>query len=264
MISINSHLRNLASELFISYRSVERSQINTSVETIISRLYSYFGDQVQNIELFGSYSRDTILPRKYDSRSDVDILIVFDTESYTERAVSTYRNYLSNFANHWYSSSVSKKDFPTIVLELQRIKFDLVPAIEKYNFWGEAQLFIPDNSYGWMKTDPFSFSEELREANTTFNSIVKPIVRLLKYWNCSAADYAFPSFILEQIIAEMDFSGDDLQSGFFYAIEEMPYPDNYKDYKVDSLRSNAERVLDYLAIYDRKRAMSWLSRILPN
>ena len=263
MININSYLRKLASELFISHNSRERNRINASVSTVEDRLTSYFGDKLQSLEVFGSYTRDTILPWKYDNKADVDIMIVFDTESHYEREVSTYRENLRNFANHWYSTSVSKKDFPSVVIQMQRLKLDLVPAITKWSLWNGTRLVIPDNNDGWMPTDPFSFSEELTEANITYNNIVKPIVRLLKFWNGKSAGYPFPSFVLEQLIANMDFSNDDIQSGFFYAIQKLPIPDNYKYAKVESLKENAIRVQEYLEEENKRRAMNWLYRILP-
>ncbi len=263
MISINSYLRKLASELFISHNSRERNRINASVGTIENRLCSYFDDKIESIETFGSFTRDTILPRKYDDNSDVDIMIVFDTENYSEKVASTYRDNLRSFADYWYKSSISKKDFPSVVIELQKLKFDLVPAIEKSSFWSGTKLYIPDSDNEWIPTDPFSFSDELTEANTSYGSIVKPIIRLLKFWNGKAAGYPFPSFELEQIIADMDFSNDNYHSGFFNAIEELPIPNNYKYAKVESLKANAERVQEYLEDGDRERAMNWLNRVLP-
>lgn len=263
MISVSTYLRNLSSELFISHNSPERNRIKASVSTIETRLHTFFGDKIESIEIFGSFTRDTILPRKYDDKSDVDILIIFDTENYPELEPSTYRNNLRAFANHWYSTSISKKNFPSIVIELQRLMFDLVPAIEKSGFWHGDRLLIPDRNRKWMVTEPFSFSQELTEANTNYGSVVKPIIRLLKFWNGKAAGYPFPSFELEQLIAEMDFSNDDIQSGFFYAIEELPIPDNYKYAKVQSLKINATKVEEYLEDENEVRAMKWLKRILP-
>lgn len=263
MISINTYLRKLSSELFISHNSRERNRINTSVSTIENRLWSFFGDKIDSIKIFGSFTRDTILPRKYDDKSDVDIMIIFDIENHSEKKVHTYRKNLRRFASHWYKTSIAKKDFPSVVIELQNLKFDLVPAIEKSHWWHGDRLLIPDSDGGWMPTEPFSFSQELSQANSTYGSIVKPIVRLLKFWNGKSANYPFPSFELEQLIADMDFSDDDIQSGFFYAIENLPVPDNYKYLKVESLKTNALRVQEYLEVGDKAKAMKWLKRILP-
>jgi predicted nucleotidyltransferase len=46
------------------------------VTTIKTRIDSYFADVTEK-KLFGSYVRETILPRKADSNSDVDLMVVF-------------------------------------------------------------------------------------------------------------------------------------------------------------------------------------------
>ena len=73
-MSVNSYLQNLASDLVLS--DSEKSSITTSINTIKSRLDSYFSDVTEK-RVFGSYVRGTILPRKADSESDVDLMIVF-------------------------------------------------------------------------------------------------------------------------------------------------------------------------------------------
>lgn len=257
MSSINPYLKNLSEELFISYDSPERTKINNSLNTIKSRIRSYFGREIDSVDVFGSFTRGTILPRKYDENSDVDLIIQFNTEVYPEYTADTYRNKLKRFAEHWYSSSLVYKDFPTVVLELQNIKFDLVPAIQEVHFLDNVTLYIPDRFNYWQTTEPFAFSQKLSQANSSYKNIVKPIIRLLKFWNASAS-YPFASFELEQLIADMNFSRDNYESGFFYAIRKLP--DNH--YKVTSLKSNAEKVYNYLEYGDLDRAMNWLSRIL--
>jgi hypothetical protein len=63
-MSVNSYLQNLASKLVIS--SYEKDRVATSLDTIKSRLGSYFGSEVKEKKVFGSYDRETVLPRKAD------------------------------------------------------------------------------------------------------------------------------------------------------------------------------------------------------
>ena len=74
-MSVNSYLTDLASALVLS--STEKDHISTSVETIKTRLSLYFSTEVEEKKVFGSYVRGTILPRKADDKSDVDIMVVF-------------------------------------------------------------------------------------------------------------------------------------------------------------------------------------------
>lgn len=74
-MSVNTYLQSLASSLVLS--TSEKDSITTSVNTIKSRLDGYFSDVVEK-KVFGSYFRETILPRKVDEKSDVDIMVVFN------------------------------------------------------------------------------------------------------------------------------------------------------------------------------------------
>ena len=75
-MSVNTFLTDLASSAILSEE--ERAGINRSVEALTKRLQTHFEDKdIKEISVFGSYSRGTILPRKIDSKSDVDVMVVF-------------------------------------------------------------------------------------------------------------------------------------------------------------------------------------------
>ena len=72
-MSINSYLSELASNLVLS--DYEKNGISTSINTLKFRADSYFSG-LEEIKIFGSYDRQTILPRKVDENSDIDIMLV--------------------------------------------------------------------------------------------------------------------------------------------------------------------------------------------
>ncbi len=198
-MSVNSYLQNLASDLVLS--SLEKDHVSASLNTIKSRLNSYFGSEVKEKKVFGSYARETILPRKADENSDIDLMVVFDNSN--DYKPQTFLNKLKNFAEHYYSSSEIYQSSPTIVLELQHIKFELTPA---YCAWG-SYYYIPKNQSEWMTTDPDGFSDTLVECNKNNGYIIKPIVRLLKHWNIDKNSRNMASFELEKTIAnEMKYA----------------------------------------------------------
>jgi predicted nucleotidyltransferase len=261
MATVNYQLQKIAGDLFIKYDSDERTYIEEKVKNFKLSLKNYFGTNVSDVVLFGSFKRDTILPRKFDKESDIDVLIVFrDTEQgYTPE---TYRNRLRRFAETSYFSSKVVKDHPSIVLEMSNIKFDLVPCKIESILWSTTYQ-IPDKSGSWMDTDPKGFNEKLTEANNRFNSIVKPIIRLLKRWN-AYENYPYLSFELEQIIADMYFKGDNFQTGFIYAIKNLPTSDlvGYQKRKVEVARKNIEWVEEYLSRQSQDKATEVVNRIL--
>lgn len=120
-MSVNSYLESLASQLVLS--TSEKDHISNSISTIKSRLDTYFGSNITEKKLFGSYVRGTILPRKADSGSDIDLMVVFKNEDCYKP--QSFLNRLKNFAEHYYSTSEIYQSSPTVVLELNHIKFEL-------------------------------------------------------------------------------------------------------------------------------------------
>lgn len=262
-VGLNNHLKRISSELFIKYNGEERKKIDRSIDNIIDKLGDYFYDQVDELIVFGSYSRDTILPRRFDPNSDIDLLLQFNTKDYAKLRPESYRNQLRKFAQENYPYSIVAKDHPSVVLELNHIKFDLVPAIFDEGIIYDS-IEIPDKNGGWMETEPEKFNNTLTKNNIKYNSIVKPIIRLIKYWNASHG-YPYFSFELETAIADMDFSNDNFESGFFYAVRKLSSYDlpNWAAQKVDVLKSDAKWVKEYLEREDIFKAKKTLGRILP-
>ena len=221
-MSVNTYLQGLGSSLVLS--SSERSSISTSVDTIKSRLASYFGSSVTEKKLYGSYVRETILPRKADEKSDVDLMVVF-SNPYRYQP-QTFLNKLKEFAEYYYSRSEIYQSSPTIVLELNHIKFELTPAYANYGLY-----YIPKSSSEWMYTDPDGFYSKLTECNKNNSYKIKPIVRILKHWNIQKNYRDIASFELERKIAE------ELMYAYIYctsytdflkyALEKIKYSTNY-------------------------------------
>lgn len=197
-MSINSYLTDLASALVLS--SNEKTSIGTSIDTLSRRLDLYFNNgELHKHFQFGSSTRGTILPRKADSGSDIDYMIVFKNPN--NYKPDTLLEYLRNFMEKYYSTSEIYRDSPTMVLELNHIKFELVPA--KQDYFGN--LSIPSKSNlltEWMSTDPTGFNKKLTDANTKNSSKLKPVIRLIKYWNRGKLSGRYSSYALEEWILD--------------------------------------------------------------
>jgi predicted nucleotidyltransferase len=263
--SINNYLRDLSYKFYLKSDSEEIKRINNSLSNLLRNLDSELGILINRRFVFGSYDRDTILPRSIDNNSDIDLMVVFNTTEY-ERTPETYRNWLKNFADKYYKNRYGSdvvKTFPTVTIRLDRINYDLVPAKEVTFIL--STLYIPSSS-GWQSTDPADIKKKLVEANTKYNSIVRPIIRLLKAWNCTCG-YPYDSYDLELLITNMNFYGDDVQRGFFYAVGQLPYnflfDTQSKSTKLESLRYNINKVKEALDNDDIENAKHWLHRVLP-
>jgi predicted nucleotidyltransferase len=261
-IGINNYLKRISSELLIKSNSLTGINIFKSLGILDKNLKEHFSNELSFINVFGSYSRGTILPRAFDKNSDIDVLIGFNTKNSKFKPAS-YRERLLRFAFKYYPSARILKDHPSIVVELNHINFDLVPGIIDNGVFYDS-VEIPDKDGGWMETEPAKFNKKLTEANTSHKSIVKPIVRFLKVWNANEG-YPYYSYELESAIVDMNFSGDSFASGLLYAIDNLPiYPlPNISAKKIDVLRNNAKWIREYIGREDLLKAKEIVRRIIP-
>ena len=209
-MSVLSFLTDTASSAVLS--ATEQSSITTSISTLQTRIGQHFANSVFKQHFrFGSSTRGTILPRSMDERSDIDYMIVFSENNATPQ---TYLNRLKAFVEKYYHSSEIRQSSPTIVLELNHIKFDLVPAT--MTWLGELQ--IPDGSGSWMTTNPNDFNATLEAKNKENKSLIKPSIRLFKYWNATAGFPFRSSFEMEKWVCGLSFWFQTNQKDYFFAV----------------------------------------------
>lgn len=233
-MAVNSYLENLAKRAIV--RDDEKNKIEISIKTITNKLKNYFEYDIESPFIFGSYKRGTIISRAFDDNSDIDIMIVFKDGQYEAYKPQTYLNYLKDFATEKYPNSLCKQSHPAIVLELNHIKFELVPAII-----GDVSDFkIPNkqNSYlDWMSTNPTDLDGAL--AN---NQTLRRLVRIAKIWNAKQG-YIYDSYELEKWIVGQCFCGN-LADHFYGFCKLLPINYNlpqYKKIKINTLKNNARQ-----------------------
>jgi predicted nucleotidyltransferase len=197
-MTINGYLTNLANQAIL--RDDEKAGVQRSITTLQTRLVEHFGSQINQHFVFGSYSRGTILPRSIDPQSDVDYMVNFSDSGLLPQS---YLDRLRRFAELRYARSEVAQSHPTVALDLNHIRFELVPALPN---WLNGQR-IPAKGFGyqsWQETDPKGFNDKLTNANQANGNLIKPLVRIMKYWNAKA-DYPFESYALEQQIVGHGF-----------------------------------------------------------
>lgn len=179
-ISLNSYLDDIASKLII--KGSEKDAIGRSLDVFRDRMRDYFryheSVSLNEIRVFGSYDRDTNLPRSVDYRTDVDIMLVMDDDGCTPQ---TYLDRVRRAVEAKYSTSDIKQSSPTIVLDMQHIRFEITPAIKEYGLYK-----IKNGDSGWTYTYCMTDFSNLTNANKANNYMVKPVIRLIKYTSVSA------------------------------------------------------------------------------
>lgn len=260
-MSVNTHLVSLASKLVLT--DDEKKSITTSINTLSARLNSYFENRITEHFQFGSSCRGTILPRYVDSKSDIDYMVVFDTTD-GQKKPQTYLDRLKIFAEKKYSTSDISQSSPTIILSLNHIKFELVPAITNFGY----QIPSPAKSWQeWMATYPFAANKSITDKNISENYQIKPLVRVIKYWNAKQG-YPFSSFELEQYIVDKYYFSCSSLKDYFYLFWEGFYcsfstPQYIKE-KVERARAYAANAKNYEADSMPVSAEIEISKIVPS
>ena len=160
-----------------------------------------------------------------DANSDIDYMVVFVEDSARPQ---TYLNRLRRFVETYYTRSEISQSNPTIVLSLNHIKFELVPAINQ--IYSSLQIPAKASAYeDWIRTEPVEFNQELSTANQSNRNLIKPLVRVIKYWNARNG-YPFESYSLEQNIVRHGYGLDSLFGNYqlkdyFYEYVESMYAD---------------------------------------
>ena len=220
-MTVSTYLKSIADNAVLS--PSEKETISRSEAALKQKLSAHFGAEIKEQFRFGSYDRGTILPRSMDARSDVDYMIVFDNTGFRPQ---TYLDKLRRFVTEKYTKSEISQNYPVIQLELSHIRFELVPAVRTFIYG----LSIPqkdETEQHWMSTDPKDVNANLTAKNGENNFLIKPLVRLVKYWN-ACNDHLFGSFDLEKQVIEYDFTylgffpPKDLKGYFFEFMKSRP------------------------------------------
>lgn len=194
-MSINTYLDDISSKLIIKGEASEA--INKSVDTFRNRMKDYFANHeaitLNEVRVFGSYERDTNLPQSVDHSTDVDIMLVMNNDGCTPQ---TYLDRVRRAVEAKYSTSDIMQSSPTIILSMTHIRFEITPAIVKNNFY-----HIKNGDNEWMPTYCFADLNYLIEANKANNYMVKPTIRLVKYWNVNKNNKSISSYELEAKLA---------------------------------------------------------------
>lgn len=208
-MSINNKLVTFAqNELVLSRNETEREKIKASLDQLEKVLKNRLGSNIKEFVRFGSFTRNTILPRKYDPESDVDLMVIFNTTG-GARTPGTYRKWLLDVVSVAYPNSVSKKDFPVVKLLLNHIMFDIVPAVTEEYFWGTKSYYIPGSVDSWRNTMPNDINNGLASKNTLHGyNVIRNTIRLCKHWN-AAAGYPLESYPMEKNIINLIYWGTE-------------------------------------------------------
>lgn len=259
-MNINNILVKFASQdLILARSSNERTRINNSLNILESKIKYGLGQDVSRFLRFGSYTRNTILPRRYDPSSDVDLMVIIKNGN--RFTPNTHRTRIQNILTKAYPNSLSRKDFPVVKLELNHIMFDIVPAYTETSIWGYERFFIPDKYSNWRETFPNDINQTLSDKNKNYGeNVIRNVIRLCKHWNASAG-YPLESYIMEKKILQLSFWGtENTYERFLKTMNQ-----------IAGNRPGVRQALDYITYYkgswnrysNEEKQLQWLRKLLP-
>jgi predicted nucleotidyltransferase len=264
-MTIPTHLKyliELAQKLKLT--TSEAEGIQTSVTAIINKLKDHFKDDgLKEVFAFGSYDRNTLITRKADTESDVDILIVFDEKRWEAQ---TYLNKLKDFAQTNYPRSEAYQAHPTITIELLKIKFELVPCIYKEEFFEDGKYLIPNpgkTEFEWIKTEPFSLKDKINNYKNT-RPVLIDLILLYKHWNIQNGR-PYSTFTVETFLLEHFDYEEDLCYNFYRIIDMLHF--NNPEKEQNDISTKAKKMKNDIEnlIHNGKQseALIELAKIVP-
>lgn len=175
------------------------AQQNTATGRV-SGITTFFRNNVEmNEPVFeiGSYDRKTICDRE----RDIDLMAVlspygpsryWDKYQYDSRAFLYWVRGRLN--DRYYVTKVSSRQV-CVKLDFSQIVTDVTPCFPRTG----GGYLMPDGSGGWMATNPPYHSRLMSDANRDHNWKLKPLLRLIKWWNI-ANGHHLRSFHVELMV----------------------------------------------------------------
>ncbi len=144
------------------------------------------------------------------------------------------------------------------MLELNHIKFELVPALHYYG----STYQIPNGPNDWQSTSPNDFNATLEEKNKNNSYLIKPTIRLAKIWN-AANGYVYSTYLFEKWICDQSFFFANNQRDYLFTVfDNLPATQaaawrneriNRAKKLVAEIRENESQGYPYLAKADAKK-----------
>ncbi len=215
---LNQYLQTLSENLSLSVS--EKEKIEKSITVLKHKIAQVlFDDGLREVKPFGSYDRETLLSRNIDLESDVDLLVVFDQKRWQSQ---TYLSKLKQFSLDNYPQSEHYQDYPTIALELDHIKFELVPCIYKAGGFIESEKYLIPSKKGstleWIRTEPNEIKEKISKVKDK-DKLIRMIL-LFKYWNIVNLS-SYKTYQVERFVIHHFDSSEPLVDNFFRLIMEL-------------------------------------------
>lgn len=145
----------------------------------------------------GSWERDTIIR----PLSDIDLFAVLDREEWQneygnlpapQSVLTKIKNYLNDLSD--YKGKVSQ-DRPCVTIKLSNKNFDVLPSFPEA---GGGYMIPNYDLTDWTYSYPEQLTKDLNDTHRLRNYKLKPIIKVIKYWNRDFNYKLTPSYHIEE------------------------------------------------------------------
>jgi predicted nucleotidyltransferase len=226
-VDINTYLTSLSKELVID--PILKSRIDVSISHLKEKIWGLFQERLLEVAVIGSFDRETFIEQ--DEEGDVDILVVFKQKEFQP---DTYLKQIRAFCEKNYPRSEIYPDHPTMVVEMEHIKFEIVPS---FNYSSDT-VKIPapkTKELKWISSSPKHFKSTTTKKDANNKGLILPLIRIIKYWN-SINGKLFSSYELEKFIVDKIYNCSNLKDYYFSAtgsLDELAKTEQHKKLLMD-------------------------------
>jgi hypothetical protein len=167
---------------------------HTTIRDFLKTHFTVLDDPAPS--LTGSYSRKTIIRQE----RDIDIMAAFSVEKYWSNYKSN-SNALVYLVREALNKQYGKSDVSTsgaaVLMQMTVFNVDVVPVFKREG----GGYLVGNGAHGWKATNPPEHFEIMEKRNKA-DPALKPLVKIMKYWNLVNAA-KLESFHLEMAIEQM-------------------------------------------------------------
>ena len=198
-MSLDKYLLQLSSSLVLSDK--EAKETHNAISMVESSVGTWFGTEIVSHFNFGSFARDTSLPQHVDKRASVDYMVVFQRIS-DEYEPKAYLHRIKSFVASEYSECETKIKESSIIIKIDDIYIRLMPAtnLDESYVIPSPLVFRRD----FVLTNPKRSKSLLERRDRSCDYKIKPLIRLIKYWN-SQNRYHFNPYWIENYILSKSY-----------------------------------------------------------
>lgn len=228
MNSLQQYTKELAYS--IVPQPLERATVENFLSDVEEKVTAHFGFDFERCITFGEFARETSLRHTIDKESNVDLMILFQNDDYIENFQGMKEKVIEFIFKTFPQPEETSKE---LKIQMKYGCIQLVPAIVADVNSKSTLLRSSINNETWIESNPLLFDENINKKNEETAYLLKPVIRLLKYWNLTHGNY-FSTETIELFVSNRMTTSQSLHLELLQLLEQLPVllKDNVRSIRV--------------------------------